>query len=115
MMMMRSDLMLKLLRTHCEDTNDEYKDVMISGPHDYLLIEMRLEEIKENPDMTRITAEKMNFSDTIFALAVNWLMKKGYITGAIIKYGEDARMPIGADISAVKLTPEGIEYEKRLG
>ena len=113
--MMRSDLMLKLLRTHCEDTSGEYKDVMISGPHDYLLIEMRQEELKEKPDMTRITAATMNYNDTIFALAVNWLMKKGYITGAVIKYGEDGKMPLGADISVVKLTPEGIEYEKRLG
>lgn len=115
MIMMRSDLMLKLTRTHCDDTSGEYKDVMISGPHDYLLVEMRLEELKKNPDMTLITPEKMNFSEPIFALAVNWLMKKGYISGAIIKYAEGSKMPVGVDLSAVKLTPEGIEYEKRLG
>lgn len=112
---MRSELLLKLTRTHCEDTSGEYKDVMISGPHDYLLIEMRQEELKDNSDMTRITAEKMNFDERIFALAVNWLMKKGYIEGAVIKYEEGSPMPVGADLKAVKITPEGIEYEKRLG
>lgn len=112
---MRSELFLKLTRTHVDDTSGEYKDIMLSGPHDYLLIELRQEELKENPDMGSITPERMNFSGAIFGLAVNWLMKKGYITGAVIKYQEGSQMPVGADLSNVKLTPKGIEYEKRLG
>lgn len=112
---MRSDLIVKLTRTHCDDTSGEYKDVMISGPHDYLLIEMRKEEQKDKPDMNSITPEKMNYDKTIFALATNWLMKKGYITGAVIKYEDGSQMPIGVDLTNMKLTPEGIEYEKRLG
>lgn len=112
---MRSELMLKLTQTHCDDKSGDYKDVMISGPHDYLLIELRQEEQKDKPDMSSITAEKMNYDKRIFALATNWLMKKGYITGAVIKYEEGSPMPVGADLSNVKITPEGIEYEKRLG
>lgn len=112
---MRSDLMAKLTRTHCEDTSGEYKDVMISGPHDYLLIELRQEELKDTPDMTSITAEKMNLDNRIFALATNWLLKKGFIKGAVIQYEEGSKMPVGVDLQGVSLTPEGIEYEKKLG
>lgn len=112
---MRSDLLLKLTKTHCDDDTGEYKDVMISGPHDYLLMALRQEELQDKPDMTNVTAEKLNMDNTILALAANWLEKKGYITGAAILYPEDSNMPSGVDLTHVRLTAEGIEYEKRLG
>lgn len=112
---MRSELLIKLTQTHCDDTSDQYKDVMISGPHDDLLMALRQEELKANPDMTSITAQKLNMDDKILALAAKWLLKKGYIKGAIVKYNGDSDMPTGVDLERVRLTPEGIEYEKRLG
>lgn len=112
---MRSELLVKLTQTHCNDTSDQYKDVMISGPHDDLLMMLRQEELKERPDMASITAQKLNMDNKIFALAAKWLLKKGYIKGAIVKYNGDSDMPTGVDLERVKLTSAGIEYEKHLG
>lgn len=112
---MRSDLLRKLMETHCDDDKGEYKDVMISGPHDYLLMALHQEELQAQPDMTKVTAGMLNMDDTILALAANWLEKKGYITGAEILYPADSNMPSGVNLEHVRLTAEGIEYEKRLG
>lgn len=111
---MRAELLLKLSQTHLHDTQGDFKNVMISGPHDYVLMEMRKEELKEDCDMTRVTAELVNMDVKLFGLAVKWLLKHGYITGAVVKC-DDSQMPIEVDLTKASLTPEGIEFEKRLG
>lgn len=112
---MRSELLIKLTQAHCDDTSEQYKDVMISGPHDDLLMTLRQEELKSVPDMSSITAQRLNMDEKIFALAAKWLLKKGYIKGAIVKYNGNSEMPTGVDLEHVRLTARGIEYEKHLG
>lgn len=111
---MRSDMLLKLTKTYGADESERFKNVGISGPHDLILIQMRLEEHKEQPDMTTITPERCDVPLAIFPVAVSYLQKHGYIEGAVITR-DDREFPLAVDLSAVRLTEAGIAFEKTLG
>lgn len=111
---MRSDLLLTLTGHKTDLPRDKYGRPIMSGPHDNILIKMALEEKKEHPDMTRFCAEMFDLDPTIFRLAVKKLDSEGWIEGAIFTL-DDRGFPLTVDLTNVRLTDEGREFEKRLG
>jgi len=109
---MRSDLLLKLTRNKSDQ--EQFKDVELTGPHDYVLMEMRREEQQERPDLTKVTAGLVNMDEKLFMLAVKRLQDRGLIEGAVIEVSETG-MPVSIQLAKARLTNAGIEYEKRLG
>ncbi|MBQ2245692.1 MAG: hypothetical protein IIV84_03195 [Selenomonadales bacterium] len=111
---MRSDLLLTLTGHKTSLPRDKYGRPIMSGPHENILIKMALEEKKEAPDMTQFTAEMFELDEMIFRLACKKLDSEGWITGAVFTL-DDRGFPTSVDLTNVRLTDEGREFEKQLG
>ncbi len=111
---MRSDLLLNITGHENNMPRDRFGRIILPGPHDNILIELVKEENKEKPDMTRFTAELFELDETMFRLACKKLDKEGWIEGAVFEL-DDRGMPTSVDLTHVKVTDSGKEYEKRLG
>lgn len=111
---MRSDLLLTLTGHKTDLPRDKYGRPIMSGPHENILIKMALEEKKDAPDMTRFTAELFELDPAIFRLAVKKLDSEGWIEGAVFTL-DDRGFPLTVDLTNVRLTDEGREFEKHLG
>lgn len=111
---MRSDLLLTLTGHKTDMPRDKYGRPIMSGPHENILIKMALEEKKESPDMTQFTAEMFELDPMVFRLAVKKLDSEGWIEGAVFTL-DDRGFPLTVDLTEVRLTDEGREFEKCLG
>ncbi|MEG6585348.1 YjcQ family protein [Dendrosporobacter sp. 1207_IL3150] len=111
---MRSDLLLKLTKKYSEHEKEHFKKVDLTGPHDYVLMEFYKEQLKSEPDMTKVTAEFVQLNEKIYMMAVKKLQDYGFIEGANIQVNENG-MPESVDIKDVKVTQAGIDYERHLG
>nr|WP_092070235.1 hypothetical protein [Dendrosporobacter quercicolus]NSL48171.1 hypothetical protein [Dendrosporobacter quercicolus DSM 1736]SDM07912.1 YjcQ protein [Dendrosporobacter quercicolus] len=111
---MRSELLLKLTGKYNEQDKEHFKQVELTGPHDYVLIELYKEQRQANPDMSRVTPELVQLEEKLFMLAVKKLQNQGLISGAVLESDENG-MPYAVDLTGVKLTPAGVAYERHLG
>lgn len=111
---MRSDLLLKLTQKYDQKDKAYFKKVELTGPHDYVLIELYKEQQQAAPDMTKVTAALVKLDEKLFMLAVKKLQKQGLISGAVIE-SDETGMPCRVELSGVRLTPGGIAYERNLG
>lgn len=111
---MRSDLLLKLTKKYDQQNKDHFQRVEITGPHDYVLMEFYKEQQQPAPDMGKVTAELVQLDEKLFMLAVKKLQSQGLISGAVIET-DDRGMPTRVEVAGVRLTEEGIVYERHLG
>lgn len=111
---MRSELLLKLTRTHVDSKEGPWGDVQLTGPHDHVLLRLA-QTCRQGQPLTAVTAGPLSLEERIFAMALKHLEKQGLLEGVAYTYTEGDPFPQSVDLSRARITEAGWEYEKRLG